>query len=129
MSQIRCVIQKQVWSDAVEIAFLQEKDGKQYIAKPVILEFVELPEYELPEVPTLRLGHLWADSFLKAIAEALDEAGIKTNSDAKIAGTLEATRGWLEDMRKLVFKSSVTTPERSDPQDVSPRTPNEGEKR
>jgi len=38
---------------------------------------------------------------LQAFAEALSEHGIKTDNDHKIAGTLEATKYHLEDMRKL----------------------------
>jgi len=38
---------------------------------------------------------------LQAFAEALSERGIKTDNDHKIAGTLEATKYHLEDMRKL----------------------------
>lgn len=38
---------------------------------------------------------------LQAFAEALAERGIKTDNDHKIAGTLEATKYHLEDMRKI----------------------------
>lgn len=41
------------------------------------------------------------NSALQAFAEALDKHGIKTDNDHKIAGTLEATKYHLEDMRKL----------------------------
>lgn len=40
-------------------------------------------------------------SALPAFAEALSKRGIKTDNDHKIAGTLEATKYHLEDMRKL----------------------------
>lgn len=38
---------------------------------------------------------------LQAFAEALSERGIKTDNDHKIAGTLEATKYHLENMRKI----------------------------
>lgn len=38
---------------------------------------------------------------MQAFANALSDAGIKTDNDHKIAGTLEATKYHLEDMRKL----------------------------
>ncbi len=84
------------------ITFIEEKhDGKRYIAKPVNLEFVEL---EAGSNPTLRLSNSTSGEFLKALAEALDKNGIKTESDFKIQGLLEAKNFHLEDMRSLVFK-------------------------
>lgn len=41
------------------------------------------------------------DGALKAFADKLSDLGIKTDNDHKIAGTLEATKYHLEDMRKL----------------------------
>ena len=38
---------------------------------------------------------------LKQFADQLSEMGVKTDNDHKIAGTLEATKYHLEDMRKL----------------------------
>ena len=52
--------------------------------------------------PTLRFTGLWSGEILKALAEALDDHGIKTDSDAKIEGKLRATEYHLEDMRSLL---------------------------
>jgi len=41
------------------------------------------------------------EAALKAFADALAERGVKTDNDHKIAGTLEATKYHLEDMRKI----------------------------
>lgn len=41
------------------------------------------------------------DDALKAFADELSNIGIKTDNDHKMAGTLEATKYHLEDMRKL----------------------------
>lgn len=42
-------------------------------------------------------------SAAKAFADALAGMGIKTDNDHKIAGTLEATKHHLEDMRRIVL--------------------------
>jgi hypothetical protein len=41
---------------------------------------------------------------LKALAEGISAAGVKTQSDFKNEGLLQATNKHLEDMRSLVFK-------------------------
>ena len=38
----------------------------------------------------------------KPLADALAEMGVKTDSDAKLTGTVEATRYHLEDLRKML---------------------------
>lgn len=82
------------------IGIFNEVNGKRYIAKPVKFEFVECEEGVSVE-PTIRLGMTTAQQFLKALAEALDKQGVKTDKDAKIEGLLEATRYHLEDIRKV----------------------------
>ena len=57
---------------------------------------------EIPPEFIMKLSSFIANDFLEALAEALDQQGIKTDKDAKIAGTLEATKYHLEDMRKLL---------------------------
>lgn len=54
--------------------------------------------------PTLRLNSLDSSALLKSLAEAINDHGVKTDSDARISGLLEATKEHLSDMRKLVFK-------------------------
>jgi len=86
------------------ITFIEERtDSERFIAKPINLEFEKLIPGE--SQPTLRLSHQIAGKFLKALAEALDKEGIKTENDFKIQGLLEANKYHLEDMRKLVFKT------------------------
>lgn len=41
--------------------------------------------------------------------EALDAEGVKTDSDAKIQGVLEATKAHLKDLQALVFKYEPVT--------------------
>jgi len=74
------------------------------VAQPMKLEFKEVKKEDKIEEPTLRLSCSIKDEFLKAMAEALDKEGIKTENDFKIQGLLEATKYHLEDMRKIVFK-------------------------
>ena len=50
----------------------------------------------------MKLNNIIAQDFLQGLAEALDKQGIKTDKDAKIQGTLDATRYHLEDLRKLL---------------------------
>ena len=57
--------------------------------------------------PTLRLDSRSAHSLFKALAEALSGEGIRTDSDAKLHGTLEATRAHLADMRELLGLGEV----------------------
>ena len=63
----------------------------------VLKEFEEIP----PEF-IMTISNFLANDFLEALAEALDQQGIKTDKDAKIAGTLEVIKYHLEDMRKLL---------------------------
>jgi hypothetical protein len=52
--------------------------------------------------PFLSLSGVMAKEFFQTLAEALDKEGVKTDNDAKIAGTLEATRYHLEDLREML---------------------------
>lgn len=63
----------------------------------VLKEFEEIPQEFI-----MKVSDIIAQEFLQALAEALDKNGIKTDKDAKIQGTLEATKYHLEDMRSLL---------------------------
>jgi hypothetical protein len=52
--------------------------------------------------PFLTFSGTIAQEFFQGLAEALDAQGIKTDKDAKIQGTLEATKYHLEDLRTLL---------------------------
>ncbi len=88
---------------AVQILFWEERNGKRYVVEPLKMTLKECPDGFIYE-PTLRINASSAGQFLTAFAEALDHEGVKTDSDAKIAGTLEATREHLKDLQKIVFK-------------------------
>lgn len=52
--------------------------------------------------PTLFINSESQQEILKALADALDAEGVKTDNDHKLIGTLDATRYHLEDLRKLM---------------------------
>lgn len=95
------------WSDPptgeIHLIIWCSEGGREFVALPIELKFKEHQVAEREE-PTLILPRFMADDFLRALAEGLDEMGIKTDQDAKLAGTLDATRYHLEDMRRLAFK-------------------------
>ena len=69
--------------DSTDILFIEKKeDGSRYVAKPINLEF---EKHEIGDFinPTLRINSEVAPAFLKALAEALDEQGIKTENDSQ----------------------------------------------
>ena len=79
----------------------QERDGVIYLAEPLQLTFKETKTgYEPP--PTLEFPYPDSEQFMKAMAEAIDRNGIRTDSDAKIQGIMEATKYHLEDLRSLL---------------------------
>ena len=83
----------------------QEKDGKKYLVKPVDLVLQELPhDHFTPVDSTIKLSGYESDEFLKSLAEELDRMGVKTDSDFKIKGLLEAKEKHLQDMRRIVFE-------------------------
>lgn len=89
-----------------DITFYKEENGKFAVMTEVskgIPVMTEIPEGSYIDHPTLRLPEHLAHELFVALAEALDKKGIKTENDYKIAGTLEATKYHLEDMRKLAL--------------------------
>ncbi len=93
------------WSGGVEFIFFEHRDGKTYVCKPMQIIMEPTGPDGSFSGPSLKFDGVFGDIFLLALAEALDKSGVKTDKDAKIAGTLEATKYHLEDLRKIVFKS------------------------
>ncbi len=96
-------------------------DRDQINGKMYLLQFgknktdmMEIHPYaaEIAE-PTFRLAHDKGNEFLKAIADAAAQRGIKTDPDLKREGRLEALEAHLADMRRLVFKQDATEESRS----------------
>lgn len=100
--EFRVLIHRDPFSFTLGIAFVRRSGLRRYVARPVELQFEEIQEGEAFGKPTLQLDWDIAELFLKAMAEALDEQGVKTDKDAKVAGTLEATRAHLSDLRQML---------------------------
>ncbi len=59
------------------------------------------PGMSIPDDYVIKIPEHLAMQVLKSLADSLDMMDVKTDSDAKLAGTLEATRYHLEDLRTL----------------------------
>lgn len=97
------MIKVEIYFDPYRMAhcfYFTEDEGprKKLIAKPMVLDFVETPPRGENVSPSLILPA----EYTQALVEALQAQGIKTNSDAKLQGTLEATRYHLEDLRRML---------------------------
>ncbi len=87
----------------VDIYFIDRRSGRTRVAQPLQLVFEEVNPGEAPRHgPTLSLDDMWGEELLQAFADALDKRNIKTDKDAKIEGTLGATREHLQDLRRLL---------------------------
>lgn len=102
MNPMKVRIYSNPWDNTTNIAFLVQKNGQWHIAKPVELVFEPIEDGTMNIPPTIMLSSEVAHEFLTGLAQALDDRGIKTDSDAKLQGTLEATKFHLEDMRGLL---------------------------
>lgn len=97
-------IASDAWNNLVKVLICQKLgDGRTAVVRPTNLILDAIEEGTLVE-PSFQITPDIAQELFVALAEALDERGIKTDSDAKIAGTLEATREHLKDLQKIVFK-------------------------
>lgn len=103
MSNFEVRMRQSIYTNSIEFYFFDNGPNSRSVAKPMELIFEKVEdgkEYE----PSLRIPDYLASSFLKAVAAALDENGVRPPSVDRIEGEMEATRRHLEDMRKLVFK-------------------------
>lgn len=99
---MRVHIVYQPWSGRLAFYFIENHhNGKIAVVRPMQWEMEVVPEGTEVE-PSMVVPGPITDGFLKAMAEALDQRGVKTDSDAKLAGTIEATRYHLEDLRRLL---------------------------
>ena len=94
-------IYKEPWNNALSITLWEERDGRIFVANPVNLTFSETKQGYTTD-PTMRFDHFSGPALLKAFAEALDQNGVKTDSDAKLLGTILAKDKHLEDLRHLL---------------------------
>lgn len=97
MQENKIVVYRMLETDGVGISFLQYRDGKKFIAKPIKLEFIEVA-MDCRVESTLYLSSEYAEE----VANGLDKLDIKTDRNSKIEGTLDATKYHLEDLRKML---------------------------
>jgi hypothetical protein len=110
MREVQVEIQPNFTQAAQELVIFYEEDGKVYLAKPMQLVFEPVNQYARWE-PTLVLpGPTLARTLLKALAEACDRHGVKTESDAKIEGKLQATEAHLRFAVRIVEKTLQLPP-------------------
>lgn len=97
----KVTIYQEPYSDSIFISIGYRDGHRLFLADPVELIFREY-ELGMKYEPTLSLNWAFAREFLKALAEELDKAGVKTDSDAKMQGILEAQKYHLEDLRTML---------------------------
>ena len=115
MREVQIEIQPNFTQATQEIVIFYEEGGVIYLAKPMKLVFEPVAQLARWE-PTLVLpGPTLAKSLLKALAEALDRQGVKTDSDAKIEGKLQATEAHLDFAMRIVEKVLKLPPVVSEP--------------
>ncbi len=94
-------------SDSVKIVFIDKNSERRLIMNLYTGQLIEIKAGEqIPDEYIIKLPNFMASVLLQTLAETLDKHNIKTDKDAKIQGTLEATKKHLEDMRRLVFKQT-----------------------
>lgn len=98
---IKVSITTRDYAGCLDIVFWDERDGKIFAAKPCPLVWEEVKDGYITE-PTLKISRMLSGEFMKAVAEELERHNVKTDSDARVHGTLDATRYHLEDLRKLL---------------------------
>ena len=97
----------------VNIYFVEERaNGMRAIAQPIQLVMKEQRGDCAIIEPSLSLDPHTGHAFLSAFANALAESDFKTEKDAKLLGTLEATRDHLEDMRGILQMKKVLPEDR-----------------
>ena len=91
-----------ICNDELQVLFFEDLgQGRRSVVLPMEMKIQVLERGESVPGPSLQLGS-YGNSLLKSLAEQLDKQGIKTDSDATIQGTLQATKYHLEDLRKLL---------------------------
>ena len=90
-------------ADVFEMLIIEDMgDGRRAVVLPMKMELRVLERGGRIEEPSLQLDGNIYKPLMKAMAEALDKEGIKTDNDAKLQGTIDATRYHLEDLRTLL---------------------------
>lgn len=109
MSEWKINIKQNPWGAYIDLYFYRRRDhGTEVMTWDSngnqILLIVSEGQATDGIKPTLRLNSFDSTALLKSLADAINNYGVKTDSDARISGLLEATKEHLADMRKLVFE-------------------------
>ena len=81
---------------------------RMYYAKPVLLEFEEVPEGHVRH-PFISIPEEFIESAIQALMKDLEHQGFRTDRAAHAEGQLGATEYHLEDLRQLLkLKGSRT---------------------
>jgi hypothetical protein len=114
---IKVYFQKETWACKLSVYIIDRfrSNGKSYLLHfgKFNNSWDELSELEERPEPTFILSGMDANELLKSLADSISDMGVKTESDFKIQGKLEATEKHLEDMRKLVFNRKKLEPIRT----------------
>lgn len=100
MRDVRVIVHQSLWN-ALDVFLVTDRpDGSialgQIVDGRIVMNPRDPGDYMDP--PTLRLPM----SLIEPLIDGLSAAGYRPTRDAKLEGTLEATRAHLEDLRKLV---------------------------
>lgn len=86
--------------------FEETPDGRISVAKPMVLEMMQLGPNEAVAEPSLRLWGRNGPRLLDAIAKGLDEAQIRPGSaitaEARAEATIAALRAHLADLQEML---------------------------
>lgn len=100
---MKVYLREEFFDGSVKILFSETFPDGRYAYNFYTGERIKVVEGENPpDAFILKIPEHLKDALFKALAETLDQKGVKTENDHKIAGTLEATRYHLEDMRQLL---------------------------
>lgn len=92
---IKVHLRYDAFTDAHDLFIFDERNGKRYLAKPLVMEELE---GGLIAEPTARFHR--KDNVPEQFKQCLNVMGLIDHADA---GTLKAKDAHLEDMRRLVF--------------------------
>ena len=95
-----------LWVDytnfSLQLVFYENRSDGVYAYNPYT-KIIKKIDQNTMQIPEEFIAHLpKQDDTLKELADAIANMGIKTDSDFKIQGLLEATKYHLEDMRSLL---------------------------
>lgn len=104
MHDIQVRVQQAINMDALNIMiWMRSGDGTYHVVEPMELKFRPVKENTEWGEPSLQIPGDIAGDLVDALVQALGDRGIKTQSDSKTEGLLEAQTKHLEDLQRIVF--------------------------